>query len=334
MNPSKKWVVLAGIVLSMLPTLGLAELKSLETSDLRLLYFDPTQNFIAPYAARNFENSMQRQRSVFDYQPYDDKVTVLLTDFTDYGNAAASSIPRNTLFVDIAPLPFTFETSAPAERLFTIMNHELVHIVTTDQAAPADLRYRSIFGGKVAANSEHPESILYQYLTAPRKTSPRWYLEGIATFMETWMAGGLGRAQGAYDEMVFRAMVRDDAHIYDRLGLVAEGTKVDFQVGANAYLYGTRFMSFMAYKYSPEKLIEWVKRLEGSKRHYSSQFRNVYGMSLDDAWQEWVDWSISDHATERHLRESPGIRLAGLLRCRVGQSLRRHPLPRDNRAHW
>lgn len=290
MNPSKKWGVLAGIVLSMLPTLGLAELKSLETSDLRLLYFDPTQNFIAPYAARNFENSMQRQRSVFDYQPYDDKVTVLLTDFTDYGNAAASSIPRNTLFVDIAPLPFTFETSAPAERLFTIMNHELVHIVTTDQAAPADLRYRSIFGGKVAANSEHPESILYQYLTAPRKTSPRWYLEGIATFMETWMAGGLGRAQGAYDEMVFRAMVRDDAHIYDRLGLVAEGTKVDFQVGANAYLYGTRFMSFMAYKYSPEKLIEWVKRLEGSKRHYSSQFRNVYGMSLDDAWQEWVDW--------------------------------------------
>ena len=29
--------------------------------------------------------------------------------------------------------------------------------------------------------------------------------------METWMGGGLGRAQGGYDEMVFRAMVRDDA---------------------------------------------------------------------------------------------------------------------------
>ena len=34
------------------------------------------------------------------------------------------------------------------------------------------------------------------------------------------MAGGLGRAQGGYDEMVFRAMVRDDAHFYDPLGLV------------------------------------------------------------------------------------------------------------------
>ena len=32
------------------------------------------------------------------------------------------------------------------------------------------------------------------------------------------MAGGLGRAQGGYDEMVFRAMVRDDAHFYEPAG--------------------------------------------------------------------------------------------------------------------
>ena len=56
--------------------------------------------------------------------------------------------------------------------------------------------------------------ILYNYLTTPRVNVPRWYLEGSAVFMETWMAGGLGRAQGGYDEMVFRAMVRDDAHFY------------------------------------------------------------------------------------------------------------------------
>ena len=32
--------------------------------------------------------------------------------------------------------------------------------------------------------------------------TPRWYVEGAAVFMETWMAGGIGRAQSAYDEMV------------------------------------------------------------------------------------------------------------------------------------
>ena len=43
--------------------------------------------------------------------------------------------------------------------------------------------------------------------------------------------------------MVFRSMVRDDSHFFDPLGLVSEGTKIDFQVEVNSYLYGTRFVS-------------------------------------------------------------------------------------------
>ena len=57
------------------------------------------------------------------------------------------------------------------------------------------------------------------------------------------MAGGLGRAQSGYDEMVLRSMVKDDTPFYDPLGLVSEGTKIDFQLEANSYLYGTRFMT-------------------------------------------------------------------------------------------
>lgn len=281
--------VLVGFALAALAYSASAELKTLETANQKLIYFDPVQTYLVPHAARSYENAFRRHMQVFDYQPYE-RPTLLMTDFSDYGNAAASSLPRNSLFVDIAPLPFTFETGAPAERLYTIMNHELVHIATTDQAAAADLRWRGLFGGKVMAIAEHPESILYQYLTAPRKLSPRWYLEGIATFMDTWLAGGLGRAQGAYDEMVFRAMVRDDAHFYDPLGLVAEGTKIDFQVGTNAYLYGTRFMSYLAYTESPEQLIEWTKRTDDSERHYSARFRQVFGRELDDSWNDWIAW--------------------------------------------
>jgi hypothetical protein len=142
----------------------------------------------------------------------------------------------------------------------------------------------------VLATSEHPETILYQFLTAPRKSSPRWFLEGIAVFQETWMAGGLGRSQGGYDEMVFRSMVRDGAHFYDPLGLVAEGVKIDFQVGANAYLYGERFMSYLAYAYSPEQLVQWVVRTSESRRTYEREFARVFGLELDDAWQDWIEF--------------------------------------------
>jgi hypothetical protein len=284
----------------MCPALLATELSSIETASLRLLYFDPSETFLTPYVVRSFENSINHQRKVFDYSP-SEKVTVLLTDFADYGNAGAITVPRNTLLVDIAPSPFTFETSDTAERMYSLMNHELVHVVSMDQAAKEDKRYRRLFRGKVESIAEHPETILYGYLTNPRRSSPRWYMEGLAVFMETWMAGGLGRAQGPYNEMVFRSMVRDDAHFYDRLGLVAEGTKVDFQVGANAYLYGTRFMNYLAYTYSPDDIIEWNKRVDGSKRSYSAQFQKVYGLTLDQAWQNWIDF---EHEFQRENLES------------------------------
>ncbi|PYU69653.1 MAG: hypothetical protein DMG49_12790 [Acidobacteria bacterium] len=102
------------------------------------------------------------------------------------------------------------------------------------------------------------------------------------------MSGGLGRAQGAYDEMVFRSMVLDGSRFYSPLGLVSEGTKIDFQVEVNSYLYGTRFMSYIANRHSPEKLIEWVSRSDGSKGYYASQFRHVFGQKLEDAWQDWI----------------------------------------------
>jgi hypothetical protein len=102
------------------------------------------------------------------------------------------------------------------------------------------------------------------------------------------MAGGLGRAQGGYDEMMFRAMVRDDSHFYDPLGLESQALRVSFQGTANAYLYGTRFVSWLAYNYSPETLAEWTRRDPGSKRYYADQFEHVFGIPLNQAWQNWI----------------------------------------------
>ena len=113
--------------------------------------------------------------------------------------------------MQIAPLNFAFETIAANERMTMLMNHELVHVMTMDQAAGRDRMFRRLFGGKVAPRRPSTRSRSSTGTsTAPRVAAPRWYHEGIAVFVDTWMAGGLGRAQGGYDEMVFRAMVRDD----------------------------------------------------------------------------------------------------------------------------
>lgn len=265
------------------------DIDKTETDDLQLLYFAPAETYLTPYVGRAFENSMAAQRRNFGWKPWD-RTTVLLKDFSDYGNAAARASPNNSLLVDIAPMSQAFETFSAGERFFTLMNHELVHVATMDVWNDDDAWWRNFFHGKPLPMNVHPESILYNYLTVPRSNSPRWYLEGSAVFMETWMAGGFGRAQGAYDEMVFRAMVRHDAKFYDPVGLESEGISVDFQIGVNDYLYGTRFFSYLALVYSPEQVLQWLRRDSDSDRYYSTQFERVFGKPLNAVWADWIAW--------------------------------------------
>lgn len=264
-----------------------AQLTEERSAGLSVIFLDGTEGYLVPHVTRTALNSLAFQKRLFGFDPKED-VTVLLLDLSDSGNAGASSVPANLVSVQIAPLGFSFETLAANERMNTIMNHELVHVATMDQAAGSDRVFRRLFGGKVLPIAEQPESILYFYLTSPRVAAPRWFHEGIAVFVDTWMAGGLGRVQSGYDEMVFRAMVRDNAPFYNPLGLVSKGTDVDFQLEINSYLYGARFMTWLARRYSPEKLIEWTARREGSRAYYATQFRQVFDVSLEEAWALWI----------------------------------------------
>jgi hypothetical protein len=275
------------------------------TDDALFVYSHPALAPLVPHAVRTFHGALDWQRRVFGWQP-SDRPTVWLRDFSDSGNASVSPRPRNLLLYNVAPMVSPFETAPSAERMYSTMNHELVHLATGDVANARDRFWRRLFGGKVAPDARHPETLLYSELTAPRWSVPRWHLEGSAVFLETWMGGGLGRAQGGYDEMVFRAMVRDGAPFFDPLSLSSRGTRVDFQVGANAYLYGTRFFSWLALSETPAKVLQWLQRDEGSRAGYAEQFEHVFGQPLDTAWQRWVaDEQRFQQANLEALRRHP-----------------------------
>jgi hypothetical protein len=110
-----------------------AQLRVIETADVRLIYFDPAESFLVPHAVRTFLNSLAFQKKLFDFHP-DGPITVLLADFSDAGNAGATVVPYNAVISQISPFSFAFETIAH-DRMNIIMNHELVHVATMDQAA-------------------------------------------------------------------------------------------------------------------------------------------------------------------------------------------------------
>lgn len=266
------------------------------SAHVEVLYYSPAHEYLVTHLIRSYENALNFERSLFHYTP-SQKLTILLEDFSDYGHGAAGTVPTDLIDVGLAPFSYTYETLPANERMTWIMNHESIHIVMGDNANSADRRFRALFFGKVLPTDDDPISIFYSSLTSPRHYATRWFHEGIATFMETWMAGGLGRAMGGWDEMVFRAMVRDDAYIYDVVGLESEGTAADFQTGANSYLYGTRFMTWLCYTYGPEKLLAWVTRGENTRRYFGSRFKQVYGIGMNDAWKMWI-------AEERKFQEA------------------------------
>ena len=286
-------------------TTAFAQLTEQKVPGVRLVFVDGPESFLVPHATRTALNSLRSQKKIFGFEPWKTP-TVLVVDLQDKGNAGASTVPNDLVTIYIAPIAFIYETIATNERLNTLLNHEFVHIATMDEPNGRDRIFRRLFGGKVNPVSEQPESVLFLYLTSPRVAAPRWYHEGIAVFMDTWMAGGLGRAQSGYDEMVWRSMVKDDTPFYDPLGLVSEGTKIDFQQEANSYLYGTRFMVWLARHYTPEQLIEWTSRRDGSRAYYSAQFRKVFGVSLNEAWASWVkDEHAFQQANLAEIRKYP-----------------------------
>jgi hypothetical protein len=300
----RRVLLLSTAALLAVAPLARAQLQSIETKHFEVVYFG-TERYLAEHAARCFENALASHMKTFDYQP-SEKITILLHDFGDTGNAGASAVPNDRILVTIAPFSYMFEVVLGNERMNWLASHELVHIMASDKASSRDMRFRRLFGGKVVPSSANPPSLFFTALTTPRQYAPRWYHEGIAVFMETWLTGGLGRAMGAYDEMVFRTKVAEDAPFYDIVGLESASSRIDFQVGVNAYLYGARFMSYLAYRYGPAKLVEWVSGVKHRKPSYAADFRRVYGLPLAEAWKQWIAFEHDfQHANLERLRANP-----------------------------
>ncbi len=130
-------------------------MDELETDDLQLLYLDPFQTYLTPLVASTFYNSLQFQRRVFEWTP-SEKTMVLMTDLADYGNASAGASPRNGVTLYVAPPSRTLETMPSSERMYSLMNHEAVHVANVDVANSRDLRWRRFFGGKPRSDRGTP----------------------------------------------------------------------------------------------------------------------------------------------------------------------------------
>ena len=271
-----------------------------KNDEARLVFFDKNLSRYIPHIVRMYDNGKALHHQIWTtdslYQP--EAPLMMITDWEDDGNGGVTALPHTLIQIGMAPLGRAYDVDPSCERYRHLFNHEYTHVVMTDKYNRHDLSWRRFFGlgngsrgygAKVTPDNQHPLSALWSYMSVPRWYAPRWYHEGIACFMETWLGGGVGRSLGGYDEMNFRSIVAGGHKLFSVVGLETEGTTMDFQVGANAYLYGTRFVSYLTRQYGYDKLISFYNRTADSHALFGSQFKKVFGRSLRQAWTDWQE---------------------------------------------
>ena len=288
----RNWIAI--LLLSMIPCISMGQNQTYcqyKTDEATLVFFDKNLSRYIPHMIRMYQNGKALHEQIWTsdsiYQP--EAPLLLLTDWEDDGNGGASPLPRSLIQIGMAPLNMSYYINPSSERYSQLFKHEYTHIVMTDKYNHSDRNWRRFFGTKVDTDNKQPISALWSYLSVPRWYSPRWYHEGIACFMETWLSGGVGRALGGYDEMYFRSIINEGDKLYSVVGLETEGSTKDFQVGANAYLYGTRFVNYLTKTYGYEKMIQFYNRTADSRTFFGKQFKKVYGQSLRKVWNDWKE---------------------------------------------
>jgi len=286
MHLPRKIGLLALLVIGIFPCTNAQQISHYEKDGIELIYFGKRYSYLIPHVVGTYENALEFHKTCWNYDHK--KTQVILNDFSDFGHGGAMVMPTNHVSLGIEPYSFAFSIIPSSERFQWLFNHELTHVTLADKPNKTDKTWRKLMFGKVVRDEKYPLSALWSYLTVPRWYAPRWYHEGIACFMETWMSGGLGRAMGNYDEMYFRSIVAEKQPIYSMVGLETEGTTIDFQVGANSYLYGTRFVDYLAYEYGVEKLKSFYSRTDNSKAFFGKQFKQIYQKPAKKGWSDWT----------------------------------------------
>ena len=257
-----------------------------ESEHFLIIYRQP-HAYLVPHIEASAERALERLMEIFDYTP-SEKIIIATFDLADYGTAGAISVPHNFVRLEIEPMELGYEYIGHNERIQWLMNHELTHIVFNDQASGGESFSRALFS-KVAPEQGNPLSVCYSLLTNHNRYSPRWHQEGIAVFTETWMSGGYGRVLGNFDEMFFRARVLEDGNFPTHAELEAKSIHESFLIGSLHYLYGTRFLSYLAATYSAERLISWYRNSAGDfGLGFESRFEKTFGISLNSAWKDFI----------------------------------------------
>lgn len=273
------------------------EWRTIRSEHFEIHYHEPL-GVIARRVAAVAERAHSTLAPILRHWP-DERTQVVLSDNSDSANGSAGAIPRNhiRLFAsgpeDLTPL------GDYDDWLTELVVHEHTHILHLDTIHGIPEIINAIFG-KV-----YP----------PNAVQPRWFLEGYAVYQESEHTSA-GRLRSS----VFDMFIRMDALAGKLLDLAQISNGVDRWPHGNIwYLYGSRFIQFIAERYGQEALTTISHEYGGQLIPYGMNrvARRATGQSYVELYEEFrahvVDQAggVADEVRQRGLAAGTRITFHG-----------------------
>ncbi|MBI5510451.1 MAG: PD40 domain-containing protein [Deltaproteobacteria bacterium] len=243
---------------------------------------------VASAVAKSAETAFAALVVRLDWQPAT-PIDIVLNEDTDAANGFAQSVPYNLVGLNAVAPEELGELSDYRDWTFELVAHELAHIVNIDTIGGLPRAINAVFGR----------------LLAPNAAAPRFIVEGLAVYFESAL-GAAGRVRSPYFDMFLRAAVLDGS-LFD-LDEVT-GAPLRWPQGTAAYLYGGRFMDFLARRYGEDLLAE-IGRDYGRRLFpfaVNASLKQATGSDYPSLYREFVAETTARYRAQLHEVEAAGV---------------------------
>lgn len=259
--------------------------RSADSAHFRVNYAVP-ERAQAERVADIAERVYERLSRELQWEPRG-KIEIVVLDEFDIANGFSTPLPFNETAIFLSP-PDDGELLDNSVWLEMLLTHELTHTFHLDKVRGAPGVLRHIFG-------RNP-------LLFPNLWEPDWAIEGIATYNESQPELGQGRLRGP----MFEAWMRIE-HEKGFLSLAEINSDGRALPTSKQYLYGAYFYDFLARKYGPGAIYQYINNYSGNivPRVYTNPVEAT-GKHMDELWEEFIaDLTEQFTRREAQLKTSP-----------------------------
>ena len=196
------------------------------------------------------------------------KTYILISNATDLANAETTTYYYNHIVIFAVPPDVYSSLINYDDWLKMIFVHEYTHVLHLDQTRGFFGFLNSIFGRILFVNQVEPD----------------WIIEGYAVYNESTLTSA-GRDNGSYYNTILRVQA-----LNNKLPAIDEGDGMPskWPFGEYPYVYGGKFMQYLANKYSDRALADYSEQYTYLPLLLNNDAKIVFNKkSFVSLWKEW-----------------------------------------------